>query len=900
MAILNTEVETQNLTPDNDGFYRFTTTFHNLDDSQTSDPHFPIYSQTYNATTITHPMYIPVVVGDGSYVINDIKMKIVHKNKTSYFVLQNVVVNCTAPCGNIFPIISITTTSANTFLVTLSQTASASLTWRVRKTDQTLLSSGVVNVTSNSFTIIVSGITSGNYLLELEGASCVGKTAKSFYYAGGGLEPCGWGPSISEIQNVTPTSVRIKFNGGGIYGITWRIKQNGALVRSGLLKHETNALPGEPFFNSSTPTFTFAEIPAGTYILEIEGAYCQSAEVSISSFTVISTTPPPDPGNPDALVGGYINTFAGREISSNKALNVQLQYNNDGTISDATIGLTFDGITNVINGRRRYYQMGGKAFVNSTGTVYNRFQSVFLPDGIYSLMVYDVIPSEVPNVSVFIANLEGYNQKLSNTTCHFHDLRFAIHSTVKVGNGSVDPRLRFTRASLAHLIMAPKNWRAYHKWVAEGVRAFGITKQQYNALGVSIDSSGAMAFNTDKYWSSNYPSLTELYNAGVAAMNRMNQDVQSVLTTQYSEDLGGYAVLNDMWSFYKGAKDVLNGTGVQAIREMGLYGEYGDNKTISEYTLHNEGLPVHQQSLTTKVQDAYQFGGNGWVGKDQYYNEDYKYRNVNRKIYFSGLGRTTPYAAIYDQERLSLGTFAYGGRQICLYTMPYLEDLASANTPPIFAHSGELIPFPNGEILTRTPEYHAAHWDEMHTAGIWYTLISGGVINWGNGVELGTDTNKLQTFGNIDYLRWIPTGGGEQTYVSGQNGAPVSGENGLVNRPIAGCIDALLLGAEEIWKIRDRITTLRLIPYTSNLGGYTPTGGSNGTLLNTHTTKNENFFDFYHLVDLKKGIAIKGTGSAGNVVVYYNGWLSQHEYEDVTLDGQSFRVYGRQTVIKTY
>ncbi|HEV7378368.1 MAG TPA: hypothetical protein VGN64_01130, partial [Dyadobacter sp.] len=119
----------------------------------------------------------------------------------------------------------------------------------------------------------------------------------------------------------------------------------------------------------------------------------------------------------------------------------------------------------------------------------------------------------------------------------------------------------------------------------------------------------------------------------------------------------------------------------------------------------------------------------------------------------------------------------------------------------------------------------------------------------------------------------------------------------LMHRLYNSPIDAQLAAMEVAWSIRDKVQVVKHVSYTSNRGSFTPTAGSSGLHLNGFGALNNNQFNIYNIYHQKKGIALETSGSAGGLIIYYNGFLSPQLYEDVTVKGHTFRAYGRSTVI---
>lgn len=95
-----------------------------------------------------------------------------------------------------------------------------------------------------------------------------------------GVQPCETGPTLISIDNVTSTSLSFVFYGVNVFGVSWRIKKDGSVLRSGT---ETPS--------SSTVNITYSSLPDDTYVFEIEGSTCTSS-VSTMNFTISSVSTP--------------------------------------------------------------------------------------------------------------------------------------------------------------------------------------------------------------------------------------------------------------------------------------------------------------------------------------------------------------------------------------------------------------------------------------------------------------------------------------------------------------------------------------------------------------------------------------------------------------------------------
>ncbi|MCE7064525.1 hypothetical protein, partial [Dyadobacter sp. CY326] len=185
-------------------------------------------------------------------------------------------------CASGPTISSIKNVSSTGLTVDFNGAGVSSVTWRIKQGANTVANGKTGTLSSNSASITFSALGSGNYTLEIEGGNCTSSVSTSNFSVS---QPnCASGPAITTIKNVSGTSLTVDFNGSGIPNLTWRVKQNGNVVRNG----KTGNL------GSNSATITFASLGAGTYSLEIEGGDCVSS-VSASNFTVNPGTCPGGP-----------------------------------------------------------------------------------------------------------------------------------------------------------------------------------------------------------------------------------------------------------------------------------------------------------------------------------------------------------------------------------------------------------------------------------------------------------------------------------------------------------------------------------------------------------------------------------------------------------------------------
>lgn len=285
MAILNVELTTTNLTPSSGGQYVFTANFYNTNtDTLSTDPRFP-QNQTYSVGAVGNKISIPLEVANGQYTISNITLKVSFKNIIKTKDLAGKVVNCVDECDAL-PISSVVAVNATTYTVNLTNIATETYAWRVfnKNAPSVVVANGTANTTTGMFNITTPQLSSGDYLLEVTGSNCRGKSIKPFSVSTT-LPACAKGPTLVSILSSSATSLKFQFDGNSVFGLTWRIKQGSSTPRNGVLMHVSQAKEGDKVFTDSTPTIEYATLPNGTYTLELEGYTCSSS-VSSLTFTV--------------------------------------------------------------------------------------------------------------------------------------------------------------------------------------------------------------------------------------------------------------------------------------------------------------------------------------------------------------------------------------------------------------------------------------------------------------------------------------------------------------------------------------------------------------------------------------------------------------------------------------
>lgn len=290
MALININVDGSNMVAVN-GKFTFTTNFYNkVTGELTTDNKFP-QNQVYETTSFVEPFQIPVSIADGSYTVENIEARVRYKEQTVVADISGLSISCNNPCISL-PINSVSVINNSTLAVSLSGTSSATYNWRVLNSSQMVVATGTSNTSTNNFTITIPTIPSGNYILELVGSNCTGKSVKSFQITSATLPDCPRGPIIQSVLSANNTTLQFQFDGDGVFAIKWRIKKGSNVLRNGVLKHTSIAQTGDTTFNNASPTITYSSLPQDTYSLEIEGELCKSDNISTANFTVTPVSTP--------------------------------------------------------------------------------------------------------------------------------------------------------------------------------------------------------------------------------------------------------------------------------------------------------------------------------------------------------------------------------------------------------------------------------------------------------------------------------------------------------------------------------------------------------------------------------------------------------------------------------
>lgn len=735
---------------------------------------------------------------------------------------------------------------------------------------------------------------------------------------------CKRGPTIGSVISASSSAVTIQFDGEAVTEIGYDIKQKGAgLIESGSINPESNII-----------TLPFPTSPDGIYTVIIRGKNCKSEKDSEKDFAIKSNATggvilPPVPLNGKSKVlGAYSARSNGRNFTYNQTPELAIRFNPDGSISDATEGLDNSGPITRLNGQNVFYMTGNGWFEKSDGS-YEKLENVTFPDGAVTIKQFVCNPSRIPDYATFKRQLIAYGEGGVNTlTSRMSQILLSIHSDQKVGQGIGRDWLVVSRALNFPSALPGIDWRPYNKWVATAGVNLGDDQDKYRRVGIIPDArfgepNQAMTFNTVKVGQNQTLTADEAYATGRAFANYMGSSPYSYITEELVEngqgryDNPGYlAGVEVSYHFARGSLDDMRvrNPGLNK-KDAGIFGGYGgdDFYSLIDQQLLYSDRKTYEQSLTDKLFKGHSV--HGFTAEDHpYYARGHiDVRNVNAKYYFWNRIYNLPYEFIALNERIKLATKTYQGQDresnVTIFSCPFIESFVSddrGNKVNIEqALTGELIEYPNGTMLTRMNTAPTMAWDEALTAGFWSTFINSGMAMWdAPRTTYGMDTTRVHLWSDQPFL-WRKKGEKDfRKYEPGINGAPENSGDGLKHSLHASPIDAMAAGMEAAWEIRDRSAKKSFISYRSSRGEFIAKPGSAGFHLNGSGVPNYNLFVVRDAFDQKKGICIVGEGPEGTVLVYYNGFLSAHLYEDdvtVRYNGVEYnmgRAYGRQTIIK--
>ncbi|MCE7061245.1 hypothetical protein [Dyadobacter sp. CY343] len=748
---------------------------------------------------------------------------------------------------------------------------------------------------------------------------------------------CPVGPDIRDIRDITLSGATLQFHGDGVDTLQFEVwKNGGSKISTGLIAPKSSIV-SIPYPNQT------GAINTSGYTLIIRGYSCKSdddrRDFPIKSDVGGGVVIPPAPTNGTSkTLGAYSARAAGRNYTFNKTPELLINFNADGTISDATEELDNSGPIAKLRGQNVFYMTGYGWFEKADGT-YEKLQNIPLRDGAITIKQFVLNPDRFPNYETFKKYLTAYGERGVNTiNGQMSQVLLSIHSDEKVGQGTEPKWLVVSRVLNFPKQMPAIDWRPYNKWIATAGVNKGDKQDAYKRVGIIPDAklfegmsseymaTQAMTFKTHKVEQDRVLTADEAYSIGKWSSYMMGSSPLSYQSEELVENgqgkydgkftLPGYQV---SYHFARGNLDDIRSKYPNIdVKETGVFGGYGGDDyygAIDQGLLYSD-RKTYEESLTSKLYKGHSI--HGWTSEDhRYFTEgSIDVRNLNAKYYFWNRIYNLPYEFIALNERVKLATKTYDGkdreRNLTIFSTPMIESFVAndqGNKVGIEQrNSGDIIPYKDGDILTKMNTAPVMAWEEAFTGGFWSTFITSGMAMWdAPGTDFGSDSTKINWWSD-QYIGFRKKGQKDFVRLNdgdfGRNGVPENSGDGLKHTLYASAIDAMAAGVEVAWDIRDRSTKKSFISYRSSRGEFIAKPGSAGFHLNGSGVPNYNLFVVKDAFDQKKGICIVGEGKEGAVLVYYNGFLSAHLYEDnvtVRYNGVEFnmgRAYGRQTIIK--
>jgi hypothetical protein len=478
-------------------------------------------------------------------------------------------------------------------------------------------------------------------------------------------------------------------------------------------------------------------------------------------------------------LGAYSTTVGERTYTYNRTPEFEIQFGS-ANLSDATPGLDKSGAIHKLGDRNVFYAIGMYPLENESGGA-QMFQNVYLPDGIYTVAQYVCRADKVSDFATFRDKFEGWNGLGVNAdNCRYSKIFLSINSTNTQGNSTVPDWLIVSRQlQWPNNNVTSKNWRNYKKFHAIGGINQNANVSNYHNGGVTTYFSGQSGNPEPNTWRTDRlapnaidangthyatpPSNQQLYDIGRGYAIIHGNNINACYTEEYEENTQGHGGDINFRSVNqnKGFYDQINlATGETDVRKMGAFGGYGGDDYHNVYGSGlNGGYSRYVESLTNHVHDQYYPPNDSWVGTANYYASGaINYRNLNAKQYYYNKAYQTPYHLIYLNERIKIGTKTYEGqdreRNVALFTSPKTESFVADFTGGTERRNwieqndtGEIIPYPGGELINKTNNQPPVPWDQFYTDCLWATIINGGVLNWDAGSVYGGNPNKFHFWG---------------------------------------------------------------------------------------------------------------------------------------------------------
>ena len=180
-----------------------------------------------------------------------------------------------SPCTSGPTITSISQITDTTLVAAYTGTGVNSIRYKILNTSGTQVHTATVNPPGSIVGLSFPRLVPGAYTLIFEGLNCTGSSTLGFTVTSP-LAACIRGPSILSVNSITSTGATVTFDGLGVSGLAWQIRDGASLIKSGQL-------------NPTSSTFNISYfLGNGTYRLRLLGTTCSGS--SETDFTISGGT----------------------------------------------------------------------------------------------------------------------------------------------------------------------------------------------------------------------------------------------------------------------------------------------------------------------------------------------------------------------------------------------------------------------------------------------------------------------------------------------------------------------------------------------------------------------------------------------------------------------------------
>lgn len=180
-----------------------------------------------------------------------------------------------SPCTSGPTITSISQITDTTLVAAYTGTGVSSIRYKILNTSGTQVHTATVNPPGSIVGLSFPRLVPGAYTLVFEGLNCTGSSTLGFAVSSP-LAACIRGPSIFSVNSITSTGATVTFDGLGVSGLAWQIRDGATLIKSGSL-------------NPTSSTFNISYfLGNGTYRLRLLGTNCSGS--SETDFTISGGT----------------------------------------------------------------------------------------------------------------------------------------------------------------------------------------------------------------------------------------------------------------------------------------------------------------------------------------------------------------------------------------------------------------------------------------------------------------------------------------------------------------------------------------------------------------------------------------------------------------------------------